>query len=210
MGSTTRSQSESTVVNPQQHASSGRWQYGIVFGLVLWILVLVGFQWLSDPVWWAIFMLATVMLPVSTFFDTTYVQKRTSWSPNSLIWTVAMLPWLINIPLAIAYLFKRRVAMRELHQETDESHHHASRHPSAREAVAARTQSSLGTLRSLPRETVRHYRSAVMALLAIGFVVIVAYLLGHYTHLSPGFVMIWVVILLFAWVIFRGSREDAG
>ncbi|MFC6904325.1 hypothetical protein [Halalkalicoccus tibetensis] len=80
---------------------SHRWVYAIAACLVMW-----GVVWLANPSG-GLILLAWTLLPVVTYFDLMYVREASDWSPRRYLWPLLMAIWVVNVPAALVYLYKR-------------------------------------------------------------------------------------------------------
>ncbi|KYH26823.1 hypothetical protein HAPAU_19310 [Halalkalicoccus paucihalophilus] len=80
---------------------SHRWVYAIVACLAAWGLV-----WLANP-HGGLILLAWTLLPVVTYFDLMYVREAGNWSPRRYLWPLLMVIWVVNVPAALVYLYRR-------------------------------------------------------------------------------------------------------
>lgn len=80
---------------------SHRWVYAIIACLVGW-----GVVWLANPSG-GLILLAWTMLPLVTYFDLMYVREASDWTPRRYLWPLLMAVWIINVPAALVYLYKR-------------------------------------------------------------------------------------------------------
>jgi hypothetical protein len=48
-----------------------------------------------------------VFLPIFTYFDVTYIRTNSTWTPTRALWPLCMVLWGLNIPIGVAYLYKR-------------------------------------------------------------------------------------------------------
>lgn len=110
---------DSTVspADPESGASvSGDWYIGVLAGLVLWVVVFVAAgtttEGSGDAFIGLLVIIAWVVLPLSAYFDIQYVMSRSNWRPNEVLWIVGLLLWVVNIPLALVYLYRRNEALR--------------------------------------------------------------------------------------------------
>lgn len=87
---------------------SSNWYYGIIGCLSLWIFFFIFLP--ENAIVGGLLLLAWFGLPLATYFDSKYLKSRSTWNPNKWFWTVAMFIWLINIPAAVVYLYKRHKA----------------------------------------------------------------------------------------------------
>lgn len=51
------------------------------------------------------------MLPLVTYFDLMYVREASDWTPRRYLWPLLMAVWIINVPAALVYLYKRVCAL---------------------------------------------------------------------------------------------------
>lgn len=95
-----------------ESADAGRWWIGIVAATVLWIVFwAMPIPEQSGPfqgVWLLALFVAWGLLPVATYYDVREVRRESDWEPNALFWVGVSLIWLVNVPVAGAYLLRRR------------------------------------------------------------------------------------------------------
>lgn len=88
---------------------SENWWYGIVAGTILWVLFILLSDFLSGSgtgMGFIVF-LAWIGLPIAAYFDMEYVRANSEWNPNTIIWIILFVIWLVNIIAGIVYLYRR-------------------------------------------------------------------------------------------------------
>jgi uncharacterized membrane protein len=83
----------------------------VISGILLWA-ILLGFASVSSgssssPVLGLILILVWIGLPIATFYDMKYVRANGKWNPNTVLWVVAMIIWIVNILAGAVYLYRR-------------------------------------------------------------------------------------------------------
>lgn len=97
---------------------SDTWWYGIAGGVVLWIfLILVAGSVASGGILEALLgliaLIAWAIMPVAVYFDAKYVRANGRWNPNTALWVIGMLIWLVNIVAGGVYLYRRHEVLGE-------------------------------------------------------------------------------------------------
>ena len=89
---------------------SGTWWYGVAGGTALWVLVfaLIGTAGESLRTFAGFLALvAWIGLPLAAYFDMQYIRANGEWNPNTVLWIVLLLMWLVNIVAGAVYLYRR-------------------------------------------------------------------------------------------------------
>lgn len=90
---------------------SDSWWYGVALCLGLWVVLLVvGSADIApggDAVAGLLLLGAWIGLPVSAYYDMKYVRHHSDWQPNSVLWVIGLLVWLLNVVLGLVYLYRR-------------------------------------------------------------------------------------------------------
>lgn len=90
---------------------SETWYYGIATGAVMWILLFViAGAGAGGPIEALVGLgaiVAWVLIPVATYFDAEYVRANSQWNPNTVLWCLAGVFWVVNIFSAAFYLYRR-------------------------------------------------------------------------------------------------------
>lgn len=102
---------------PTETTVSDSWWYGVAICVGLWVLVLltssaelpVGL----DALFGLLTVTAWVGLPLSAYFDIKYVRSQSDWRPNTVLWVIGLLVWLVNIVLGAVYLYRRHEVLGE-------------------------------------------------------------------------------------------------
>jgi hypothetical protein len=108
----------STKHDPSQYDTtvSDTWWYGVAGGTGLWGLVLILSAALGDSFGafggFLIFV-AWIGLPFAAYFDMQYVRANGEWNPNTVLWVVLLLIWLVNIVAGAVYLYRRHEVLGE-------------------------------------------------------------------------------------------------
>lgn len=93
------------------------WWYGIALGLFLWAFVFVFTSVDSGVIMETVLGLVTLLgwaiMPVAIYFDTQYVRANSTWNPNTVLWVVLMVVWVVNIIGGGAYLYRRHEVLGE-------------------------------------------------------------------------------------------------
>lgn len=115
----TKQTSSVSVHDPSQYETtvSDSWWYGILAGVVLWIVLLAVASSVPSGPFEALLgfvaLIAWGIMPVSVYFDAKYVRANSQWNPSSAIYIVAMLVWVINIIAGIVYIYRRHETLGE-------------------------------------------------------------------------------------------------
>ena len=104
--------------DPSQYETtvSGTWWYGIAGGILLWAVIFVFVGSLGDSlssVAGVIILVAWIGLPISAYFDMEYVRANGDWNPNTPVWLLLFVVWLINIIAGVVYLYRRHEVLGE-------------------------------------------------------------------------------------------------
>lgn len=102
---------------PTETTVSDSWWYGVAICVGLWILILstssaqlpVGL----DALFGLLTVTAWIGLPLSAYFDMKYVRSQSDWRPNTVLWVIGLLVWLVNIVLGAVYLYRRHEVLGE-------------------------------------------------------------------------------------------------
>lgn len=89
---------------------SEAWWYGVAGGVALWILVflLSGAGGESLETFLGLLaLLAWIGLPVATYFDIQYIRANGEWDPDTAVWVVLSVIWVINIIAGAVFLYRR-------------------------------------------------------------------------------------------------------
>lgn len=85
-------------------------------GIVLWIVVLVTANQATGATE-TLIGLATIVawaiMPVSVYFDAQYVRANSRWNPNTTLYVIGMLIWIVNIAIGVVYLYRRNKTLGE-------------------------------------------------------------------------------------------------
>lgn len=114
----TTSSSPSTTHDPSQYETSvsDTWWYGVAGGTALWIVVLLFSGVAGDTAGAFVGFLALaawIGLPVAAYFDIQYVRANGEWNPNTVLWVILLLVWLVNIVAGAVYLYRRHEVIGE-------------------------------------------------------------------------------------------------
>lgn len=95
---------------------SGKWWYGVAAGTLFWIVfvatsTLMPESWSPGAIWGLALIAGWFITPISAYFDSQYVRANSSWNPDSAIWVILLLIWIVNIPAGIVYLVRRQESM---------------------------------------------------------------------------------------------------
>lgn len=89
---------------------SDTWWYGVAGGTALWILILL-LSGTADGSVGAfagfLALAAWIGLPLAAYFDMQYIRANGDWNPNTVLWIVLLLIWLVNIVAGAVYLYRR-------------------------------------------------------------------------------------------------------
>lgn len=100
-----------------QTTVSDSWHYGIIGGVIAWVVLLllttVNPTGAFEVIFGLIVLVAWIGLPIATYFDMKYVRANSQWNPNTIIWIIAMAIWLINIVSGAVYLYRRHETVGE-------------------------------------------------------------------------------------------------
>lgn len=106
------SSASSTPHDPSQYETtvSDTWWYGVAGGTALWVLVFLLSGIAGDSIGAFGGFLALVAwagLPLAAYFDMQYVRANGDWDPNTVLWMILLLVWLVNIVAGAVYLYRR-------------------------------------------------------------------------------------------------------
>jgi hypothetical protein len=93
------------------------WWYGVVAGIGLWVIIL--FATSGEPtgtlelILGLVVLVAWAIMPVAAYFDMQYVRANSTWNPNTVLWVIGMLVWLVNIIAGAVYLYRRHETVGE-------------------------------------------------------------------------------------------------
>lgn len=101
--------------DPSQYETtvSDSWWYGIAGGTILWVLIFMLLSSLGGSFVGFLVLIAWIGLPLSAYFDMQYVRANGNWNPHTVVWVVGLSLWLVNIPVGIAYLYRRHDILGE-------------------------------------------------------------------------------------------------
>ena len=106
--------------DPSQYETtvSDTWWYGIAGGVVLWIFLILGAGSVAsggifEALLGLIALIAWAIMPVAVYFDAKYVRANGRWNPNTALWVIGMLIWLVNIVAGGVYLYRRHEVLGE-------------------------------------------------------------------------------------------------
>lgn len=84
------------------------WYYAVAGSVAGWILTIaIGGILGSNAIVSIIMLLAWVAMPVGIYFDSQYIRANGKWNPNTLLWAVASIIWIVNIVVGAVYLYRR-------------------------------------------------------------------------------------------------------
>ena len=102
-----------TTHDPSQYETtvSESWYWGIVAGVVLWIVGLAMFSMepssTIEDIAGVSILVAWIIMPIAIYFDMQYVRANSKWNPNTVLWIIGMIFWFINIVAGVVYLYRR-------------------------------------------------------------------------------------------------------
>lgn len=102
--------------DPSEYETSvgGTWWYGVLAGVVVWLIGFSTFQMLPEPLSTIvafIILIGWIVMPVAIFFDAKYVRANSKWNPSAALYIVGSLIWLLNILVGAVYLYRRHEAL---------------------------------------------------------------------------------------------------
>jgi predicted RNA-binding Zn-ribbon protein involved in translation (DUF1610 family) len=114
----TTSISPSTTHDPSQYETtvSDTWWYGVAGGTALWVVVFIFSGVAGDATGAFIGFLALaawIGLPLAAYFDIQYIRANGEWNPNTALWIVLLIVWLVNIAAGVVYLYRRHEVLGE-------------------------------------------------------------------------------------------------
>lgn len=89
---------------------SDSWWYGVAGFAGLWVVLLAiaGNEPAGSGAFLGLLVLvAWLGLPLAAYYDMQYVRSRSQWRPSVGLWVLGLLVWILNIPLAAIYLYRR-------------------------------------------------------------------------------------------------------
>lgn len=117
--STTQSSAQPAAQHdPSQYDTtvSDSWWYGVVASVALWVVGIALSGNASGALGTAVgfgFLVAWVLLPVAIYFDAKYVRANSNWNPNTVLWIIGSIVWLVNIVVGGVYLYRRHETLGE-------------------------------------------------------------------------------------------------
>lgn len=101
--------------DPSQYETtvSDSWWVGVLLGTVAWI-VLFGLASANANLGAAggfAILVVWVGLPLAAYFDAQYVRANSDWNPETVLWIVLLLVWIVNVPAGAFYLYRRHEAL---------------------------------------------------------------------------------------------------
>jgi len=105
--------------DPSQYETtvSNNWWYGVLAGTGLWIFVLIFASFEPTGGLSALLgflaLIAWGLMPVAIFFDAKYVRANSQWNPNSALYIVGSLIWVVNIITGAVYVYRRHESLGE-------------------------------------------------------------------------------------------------
>lgn len=108
------------ISNPESHSPSeydttvsGRWEKAILVGILVFSAgIMMSSVSPEDSLYYNIGVLLYgifwLLIPISFYFDIEYIRANSAWYPNKFIWIPAVMIPLINIPICIAYFYRRK------------------------------------------------------------------------------------------------------
>lgn len=116
-GSRGRGTPSSTSHDPSNYETSvsETWWYGVAGGTIAWILILLLAQAGGDTGAFVGFLTlgAWIGLPIAGYFDMEYVRANSDWNPNTVVWVILLLVWIVNIIAGVVYLYRRHEVIGE-------------------------------------------------------------------------------------------------
>jgi hypothetical protein len=52
-------------------------------------------------------------MPIAAYFDMQYIRSNSRWNPNTVLWVIVSLVWIINILAGLVYLYRRHEVLGE-------------------------------------------------------------------------------------------------
>lgn len=109
---------QSTTHDPSQHQTnvSDSWYLGVIVSTITWLLVII-VAYSIDPTGTAedllslVFFITWFAMPIAAYFDMIYIRANSTWNPQTILWIIGMLIWLVNIPIAGVYLYRRHLTL---------------------------------------------------------------------------------------------------
>lgn len=95
---------------------SDTWWYGVAGGTLLWVILFVIASSLpsaSSPILGLVLLIVWIGLPVSAYFDMKYIRANGSWDPNTVLWTIGLAIWVVNVFTGAVYLYRRHEVLGE-------------------------------------------------------------------------------------------------
>lgn len=106
--------------DPSQYETtvSDSWWYGVLGGAILWLIVLIGVSSVPEggPLsgfFGLLALIAWAIMPLGVYYDMKYVRANSKWNPNTVVWIVGMLIWIVNIVAGVVYLYRRHETVGE-------------------------------------------------------------------------------------------------
>lgn len=81
--------------------------------MALWVLLFAVSTVLAAPgeLTGLLTLVAWLGTPAAAYYDMQYVRANSDWDPNTVLWVVLLLLWVVNIAAAGAYLYRRHEAL---------------------------------------------------------------------------------------------------
>lgn len=97
---------------------SGNWWHGIWISTLFWILILGASTTVPEGgslgAFFGFLILGSwILMPLAGYFDMQYVRANSNWDPNTILWMIGFLVWIVNIVGGTVYLARRHEALGE-------------------------------------------------------------------------------------------------
>jgi hypothetical protein len=101
--------------DPSQYETtvSDRWWIGVLLGTGGWaaLLALASVDANLGAAGGFAILVVWVWLPLAAYFDAQYVRANSDWNPETVLWIVLLLVWIVNVPAGAFYLYRRHEAL---------------------------------------------------------------------------------------------------
>jgi predicted RNA-binding Zn-ribbon protein involved in translation (DUF1610 family) len=107
----------STTHDPEQYETTvgSTWWYGVAGAVGLWMMVFL-FSGLLDglgPFGGFLTLVAWVGMPIAGYQDMEYVRANSEWDPETALWVVSFLVFVVNVVAGVLYLYRRHEVLGE-------------------------------------------------------------------------------------------------
>ena len=172
---------------------------GILLGFILWLVVFINLEAMTDVVFWTMLAVAWLLLPVSMYVDIVEVRKHTDWRPHRVIWPLTCLLPAFNLLIVLAYLWARYRANVIPEESAEVADRYTPSSTDSREVA---------DVTSVFSDFVREYRTMLVWLLGLIAVVVIVLSFTVVLDTSIQYALILLGILAIAGAIIRAQRAE--